>query len=100
MPDNKKNYSFRKMDPKYLPKVKIGEPPRTIGPEEEKTVNVPSIKCIQFREDSFIENEVGSIEELKSILKSGYYTWINVDGVHESRIINDIGHAFGLENLS
>src|SRR5687768_700576 len=100
MDEKKKNYSFRKMDPKFLPKVKTGEPPRQIEETTERNDADPTIRCIQYREDNFIENQVASIEELKSVLQSGYYTWINIDGIHDTRVINDIGQAFSLENLS
>jgi len=100
MKEHKKNYSYRKLDPTFLPGGKIAQPPRQKKPEVEKSHLTPSITCIQYRTDQFIEFSVESVEELKTKLQSGYLTWINIDGVHESKLINDIGLIFGLENLS
>jgi magnesium transporter len=100
MTDKKKNYSYRKIDPKYLPKVKTGEPPRNPDEITEKKDTEPLISCIQYRDDKFLEFHVSTVAELQVQLQSGFYTWINIDGIHETKLINDIGHLFGLENLS
>ncbi len=100
MKEVKRNYSYRKIDPKYITVGKVGATPTQKVEEVEKSHLTPLITCIQYREDKFLEFTATNVEELKSKLQSGYSTWINVDGIHESKLINDIGYAFGLENLS
>jgi len=95
-----KKYSFRKEDKNYVPGIKTGEPPGTliyVGDEKSQEL---SITVIQYKEDKVVEFKTDSIEDLTSKMQKGFLTWINIDGVHDSRVINDIGRAFHLENLS
>lgn len=95
-----KKYTFRKEDSTYQPSIKMGEPPGTliyVGEEKSETL---VIKVIQYKEDKIVEFKCESVEELLSKLQPGFTTWINVDGVHDSRVINDLGRHFSLENLS
>lgn len=95
-----KKYAFRKEDKTYQPSIKMGEPPGAliyVGEEKDKDMR---ITVIQYKEDRVLEFKSESVEDLKSKLQTGFTTWINIDGVHDSRVINDLGRLFHLENLS
>lgn len=99
MGDNK-NYRFRNesADSKIL--LKMGKPPGTLVYTGEKNEKLPVIAAIQYKEDKVFEYKAETIEDLKAKLQPGMSTWINIDGVHDSRVINDCGALFGIENLS
>jgi len=93
-------YTFRKEDKTYQSSIKMGEPPGAliyVGGGKNKSLG---ISVIQYKEDKVVEFKCETVEELKSKLEPGLTTWINVDGVHDSRVINDLGRCFSLENLS
>jgi len=96
----KKNSLFRQASETYKGGVKSGLPPGSLVYVGDEKNSPMSIAAIQYKEDKILEIKVNTVEELVSQLQKGYNTWINIDGVHDSRIINDVGRAFGLENLS
>jgi magnesium transporter len=96
----KKNYTFRKEDSTYRSSIKTGLPPGTLTYVGDEKKELLSISVIQYREDKVIEFNAQSVAELTSQLQPGLSTWINIDGVHDSRVVNDLGQAFQLENLS
>lgn len=100
IPNQKKNYKFRKDEPELKLELKMGKPPGTLVYTGEKKLSLPVISAIQYREDGVLEFTTDSVEDLKNKMKEGYFTWINIDGVHEQKVINDCGKLFGLENLS
>ena len=75
---------------------KTGLPPGTlvhIG--EEKTAEV-RITVIHYDEDIY-EEKVADIEEC---LSSTGVTWVNIDGVHETDIIEKVGECFNIHPLT
>lgn len=96
----KRKYSFGPEHIKIRSGVKTGEPPGALIHIGEKKVESASISVIQYHETEVFEFTCNGIDELKEKLKPGMTTWINIDGVHDSRIINDVGVFFELENLS
>ena len=97
---DKKNYKYRQTSTGFHVDLKKGEPPGTLIYVGDKKNNITSITAIQYKEDKVLEYSATTIDELKSKLQPGFTTWINIDGIHDSRVINDAGAAFELENLS
>lgn len=96
----KKNYSYRKASPEAKVTLKTGKPPGTLVYTGLQKESRPAIAAIQYKEDKIFEYSADTIQELKDKLQPGFSTWINIDGVHDSRVINDCGSMFSLENLS
>lgn len=96
----KKKYSFGPDHVKLRTGIKTGEPPGALIHVGEQKVSVATINVIQYNETEAIEFSAENIDDLKSKMKPGMFSWINVDGIHDSRIINDLGALFELENLS
>jgi magnesium transporter len=96
----KKNYTFRQEDTNYKASIKIGKPPGALIYVGEEKKEGLSISVIQYKEDKAVEFTATSVESLKEQLQPGFSTWINIDGVHDSRVVNDLGVLFHLENLS
>jgi magnesium transporter len=64
---------------------------------ERKTDKV-AIQIFRYDESELIEKEVATLEELPP-LKDGAVTWINVDGLHKTEIIEKLGKMFHLHSL-
>lgn len=78
---------------------KIGFPPGTLVHIGEGKAGAPKITVIDYDETHFEEREVGSVEECFPFREKPTVTWINVDGVHQVEIIEQLGQCFGLHPL-
>jgi magnesium transporter len=78
---------------------KAGLPPGTpvhIG--EAKTAPV-RITLFDYNEEAFEEREIQAIEECSGYADRPTVTWVNVDGVHDVKLIESIGAQFGIHPL-
>ena len=74
-------------------------PPGSLVHIGEKKTERVRIRVIIYDEENMEEKDLDSIDEcFQSIGQSGK-TWINIDGLHETGIIEKIGHAFHLHPL-
>jgi len=79
---------------------KIGLPPGTlkhIGKVNPKDVK---ISIIDYFNESYEELEIGHISEAFAYKDTASVTWINVDGLHDTQLISEIGTHFGIHNLT
>lgn len=83
---------------------KVGKPPGSLiylGPKKDVPV---SIKVIEYNQESFRETTLDpSAPEIK-IQQEGQFTWVDVTGLHDIRMIENIGkianiHSLTLEDL-
>jgi len=65
---------------------------------EEKTAEV-RISVIDYNEEEFIKREGVKAEDCFPFKDKDSVTWINIDGVHNTGIIEKIGEYFGLHPL-
>jgi magnesium transporter len=80
-------------------KQKVGLPPGTLihlGPERKDRSR---ISVIDFTEHEITETSPGNAEECFPFRDTSTITWINVDGVHETEVIDALGRHFGLHPL-
>lgn len=78
---------------------KVGLPPGTlvhIGKESQEKV---SISVMDYDPDGVRESSVSDVEELGHFKESSSVTWINVDGVHDVKLVEKIGKIFGIHSL-
>ncbi|MDF9409620.1 magnesium/cobalt transporter CorA [Pelotomaculum isophthalicicum JI] len=67
-----------------------------IGEERnEKT----KITLFNYDEQSFQEKQIETVDECLSFKDSPAVTWINIDGLHQVEIVENIGQCFGLHPL-
>lgn len=57
------------------------------------------ITVIDYDENNFEQKEVTSVEECFSFRDKPTVTWINVDGIHDTSIIEKLANCFGLHPL-
>ncbi len=78
-----------------------GLPPGTVvysgdAQQSEKVV----ISLIEFNEKEFIEKEFTDFDECLTHVKADMIKWINVDGIHNTELIQKIGEKFNIHSLT
>jgi len=86
---------------KFIKKVskKTGLIPGTLFHIGEKREGMPRITIIDYDEIRFQEKEAKRVEECFLFKESSTVTWINVDGVQVTEIIEKIGKEFDIHPL-
>jgi magnesium transporter len=83
---------------KKIPRKKSLTPGTVVYIGKKKTAKV-GITIIDYNEREYQKKEVKKIEECFPFKEKDSVTWINIDGVHNTRIIEDIGKCFGIHPL-
>ncbi|MBI4962846.1 MAG: magnesium/cobalt transporter CorA [Desulfomonile tiedjei] len=78
---------------------KSGLPPGTVVHVGKERTEKVRISVIDYDEANAVESEVTNINELHTFLDKPTVTWINIDGVHDLKVIENIGHLFNLHPL-
>lgn len=78
---------------------KRGLPPGSLVHIGEKKREHIRITVIDYNEETCAEKEVRTVEECFPFKERSTVTWINVDGVHDSEIIGQMGGHFGVHPL-
>jgi magnesium transporter len=77
----------------------IGAPPGTLFYTGEQTGKV-KICLMEFNESEFIEREFHDLGQCMHHLKGDMVKWINVEGVHDVRLIENLGKLYDLHPLT
>jgi magnesium transporter len=80
------------------PKI-VGIPPGTLFYSGEQSGRV-KITLIEFTETEFFEKEFHNVEACFSELRDDMVKWINVEGVHDTEVIEKIGKLYDLHPLT
>lgn len=64
-----------------------------------KKMEQTHISLLDYDKDSLVEEKVVEIEALKSLKASPSVSWINMYGIHDSKIIESLGEIFDIESL-
>jgi magnesium transporter len=57
------------------------------------------IEIFQYNKDHFYESRPENISELSALINSNTVTWINIDGLHDTHLIEFLGEQFGISSL-
>jgi magnesium transporter len=79
---------------------KAGLPPGTLVHVGESRDAPVRITVIDYSAETFDERGVASVEDCVPFRDSDTVTWVNVDGVHDIGIVEQIGRCFGLHLLA
>src|SRR4030067_1366378 len=79
--------------------IKMGLPPGTLVHIGEKKTEEIKITVIDYDETNFQEREIKLIEECFSFKDKPTITWINVEGIHRTDIIQKLGDCYGFHPL-
>jgi magnesium transporter len=78
----------------------LGAPPGTlqyIGPQAEGRVK---ITLIEFNEEEFFEKEFYDLSDCLGHVKDNMVKWINVEGVHDTALIEQLGKHYQIHPLT
>lgn len=78
---------------------KSGLSPGTLMHVGEKKTGKPQIMVIDYDGDAFLEKKVPNVEDCFPFKDTATVTWINIDGVHDTDIMEKIGSRFDLHSL-
>jgi magnesium transporter len=78
---------------------KAGLPPGTIVPSAGDTSAAVRMTAIDYDESRFDEVDIQSVEDLLPFKSKATVTWINLDGIHRTDLIEQIGKQFGIHPL-
>jgi magnesium transporter len=79
---------------------KPGLPPGTVVHTGPKPAERPRVSYIDYDAQHFAEREdVQDLSVLWGLCDSPTVSWVNVDGVHDTRLIEQIGERFGIHPL-
>ncbi|MBF0217144.1 MAG: magnesium/cobalt transporter CorA [Candidatus Omnitrophica bacterium] len=65
----------------------------------DKKPEKPRITIIDYSQDTFTEKIVENIEDCFGYKDTGTVTWINVDGLHDLKLIEKLGRKFDVHQL-
>ena len=65
----------------------------------ERKVDEATIQIIEYTNESLIEKDLTDYHEIQGYRDSDAVSWINVNGVHDTDLIDSIGESFGLHAL-
>lgn len=80
-------------------KAKIGLPPGSLIFNGTVRNHDISIEHIAYSSDEYFEESINSIEKIELTSNSGKIHWINLNGVHNSDLIKNIGEKFNIHKL-
>ena len=78
---------------------KVGLPPGTLVYVGEERTEPVRITLFDYDEAHIYEDEVQTIEACLPFRDTETVTWIHIEGIHETHIIEDIGKFFGVNSL-
>ena len=79
---------------------KSGLPPGTVVHIGEERKEPVKITALGYGETFFEEKVLGSLEPGLEFTEKPSVTWLNVDGVHQSKVIEEVGKKFDLHPLT
>ena len=67
-----------------------------VGKERETPVK---LHILDYNETEFTEKDLNSVAECQPFKDSSTLSWLNVTGVHDEKIIHELGDVFGIHPL-
>lgn len=80
-------------------KAEIGESPYEVKYWGEKQMDAAHIRVIDFDESNLEELQFDDIAKTRHYMTTNTVTWLNIDGLHESEMLQQIGEIFELDRV-
>jgi len=77
-----------------------GAPPGTLHYNGKHTEGIVKITLIEFNEEEFYEKDFYELSECLNKVKKNLVKWINIEGVHDTELIESIGKHFKIHPLT
>ena len=79
---------------------KSGLPPGTLDVIGIREMEEVVITLIEYNETSCTERRITSFQDIIDCKNNGFVKWINVDGIHNTSLVEQIGKAFNIHPLT
>lgn len=86
-----KNYSYSQK--------KVGLPPGTILYTGEKASHDITLELYSFDSNEIKKERLGKNQDFDFIKSNGKFNWLNINGIHDTELINKLGKTFEIDNL-
>ena len=97
----KKPFSKPVWTGKLMPRIgKISSVPGTIKYVGVKREAEVKLHVLDYNEKNFTEKELTNVDESLPFKESPTVTWLNVSGVHDEVVINEVGDRFKIHPLA
>lgn len=90
---------FQKVIPSIKRKKKVGLPPGTLIYTGDKVKEKTKIKVTEYTEDHYNYQEIKDIKTDLTKIEKPLIKWIDIYGLAQVEVINEIGHQFNLHPL-
>ena len=81
------------------PRTKIGAPPGTLIHVGERKTERVRLHLIDYDAEHLEERELTRVEECQDYRERPTVTWLNIDGLHDIAVIEEVGRCFGIHPL-
>ena len=78
---------------------KVGQPPGTLIYLGEEQTEPVRITIIDYDETRLYEEEVQTVNECLPFIDTETVTWIQIEGIHETSVIEERGESFDIDRL-
>ena len=80
-------------------KEDIGRAPDDMFFRGEQKMDDVLLRIVDFDAENLIEKTVDKVDDLLKLQKTATVTWFNIDGLHETTIIEEIAQGFNFDKL-
>lgn len=78
----------------------IGAPPGTVFYTGKQRAERVKITLIEYNEEDYFEKDYYDLSECLSDFKPNTVKWINIDGIHKTELIEEIGKKYAIHPLT
>jgi len=78
---------------------KLGQAPGTLTQLVEKSEEPAAITLFEYDQKSCEEKDIQAASELQHIKETVSNNWINIDGIHDTNLVSEIGKIFDIHPL-
>ena len=78
---------------------KAGLPPGSLVHIGEKLSETTKVTLLDYDGDHYLEKNIDNIEELRAFRDRQTVSWVHIEGIHDTRVLEQLGDVFGLHPL-
>ncbi len=79
--------------------MKAGLPPGSLVFTGQRRLDNSVLRMVTYDAEVITDEAVSGIRDLKVPVQDGTSVWLNIDGVHDSALMHDLGELFGLSPM-
>lgn len=79
---------------------KAGMPPGSLIHIGERKTHSPQITVFTYNATAFTENQPSSLPKALALCKTGRCCWLNLDGLHQTELLDGLGQDFAIHALT